>query len=381
MTSYIAYFLSSLLSKSSSCWKHQPNEYIRQLDLNEENMEVHNRSCIWTVSEMFFVESKVIINQEMVLSILYQLVSKFPVLRLQIRTSKEAMFFKEMGHVIPDLKTDESGNWISCFEEHSKIIFDSEKGPLWKCVFITNIEKSRLEDEHFKYQYGFLFVFHHAIMDGASVIIMLNEMQHLLNMRLKGKMSATENMAVSANMLSKPLQYYLASSKFSLKEKALDLCLFIPGLNSLICKAAAYCIGRSLKEENLYIKHIGVPANGDKCSSVKPIPFSKEETKRLLSACKKHGVTVQSALQTASVIALCNLLKNPLFSSEVDALPTTLTVDVGCTVNMKTILPAIPKANLGCYISMLLTHIQVADLIFGCWLMYVKHNCIKIKQL
>ena len=75
--------------------------------------------------------------------------------------------------------------------------------------------------------------------------------------------------------------------------------------------------------------------------------------------CKKHGATVQSALQTASAIALCNLLKNPLFSSDVESLPTLLKVDVGCIVNMKNILPEIPKADLGCYISTLLTSIQV----------------------
>ena len=61
------------MTKSSRSWRQGPDEYIRQLDLNKEYMEVHNRSCILIASEMFFIESKVTISKEIVLSTLYQL--------------------------------------------------------------------------------------------------------------------------------------------------------------------------------------------------------------------------------------------------------------------------------------------------------------------
>ena len=116
--------------------------------------------------------------------------------------------------MIPDLKMYESGNWMSCLKKHSVAIFDSEKGPLWKCIFISNLDNNRLEEKYFQKQCVFLLLTYLSSCYSRWCFCAY-EMQHLLNMTLKRKMSVTDDMVVSAKVLPKPLQYYLSSNEFS----------------------------------------------------------------------------------------------------------------------------------------------------------------------
>ena len=90
------------------------------------------------------------------------------------------------------------------------------------------------------------------------------------------------------------------------------------------------------------------------------ILFSKANTSRLAVACRHHGVTVQAALQTASAIALCRLLRNPNLSTNINALPHSLPLHIGCSVDMRNFYSQIPKGAVRCYVSMKDTELNVS---------------------
>ena len=358
MANYIGFIFNKILTNLGLYRKEPDVHYLRSLSPPEENYELYNRVGIWTSSRIVFIETKEAITREIMFTVLEYIIKMFPILRLKIKQSEEKMYWQQMEHITPDLQIDDSGDWMSCFAKHSNTVFDSETGPLWKYILITNVKIPNFDEEHFVHQYGLLFIFNHALLDGNSSLLIFQEIQQVLNAIFSGKIL---DMPQDAPLINKPLCYYMKSAGLTIKDKLFDFVLCLPGLKTLFCKLVRGFLVWNMEKENLYTKHIDVPINGVKCTAVRPIPFSKEETEKLLSACKKHQVTVQSALQTASAIALCNLLRNPLLSSNTETLPSTLSVDVGCAANMKNLLADIPKKTLGCYISMLYAKLEVGE--------------------
>ena len=333
---------------------------VRPLGLLEELMERDNKENIMMMTRVFFLESKQEIKKEYVKLTLDHLVQKYPILRMKICEQRGKAYWCEMQDFKPDIAFDESGNWTAVFEDNSTATFASETGPLWRVIFISNVKSPYTDKQNFKYQYALLFGCHHALFDGRSNLLVFNEFQHVLNTLISGGVLHLP-LVVTAENLGRPLDEYV-TPQLTFWEKTICFLHSIPIVSSFVRWIQTQQLRKLFQQENLYMKHVGnyllKPQNK---TSVKQIVLTKQESQDLFAVCKKRGVTVQSMLQTASSMALCQILTHPVLCHDTPNIPNLLSVHVNCMLGMKSILKDIPQDSLGYFAVVLPCKLDISE--------------------
>ena len=101
-------------------------------------------------------------------------------LRMKIVEKGGRRYWSEMGDSKPEVRMQGGGDWLSCFEQNSVMKYDTETGPLWRVTLVSDVEGDLIDHMNFKYQYAFVFCFHHSICDGKASLMILNDLQVLL---------------------------------------------------------------------------------------------------------------------------------------------------------------------------------------------------------
>ena len=88
------------------------------------------------------------------------------------------------------------GKNVVFFHHKNKDIFDSENGPLWKCIFLPNASINNNGAENLlKYNCALIFVQDHAINDGVGTVQMMKDFLFILNQLLAGKKNGNKSIS------------------------------------------------------------------------------------------------------------------------------------------------------------------------------------------
>ena len=362
MTAILGY----LLQKCCQAIYHRqrgtlPNDCIRELGFLESNFEDLHKDGLLMVMRVVFLESKVLVTKEAVSEVLMYLTNKHPMLRMKIVEKGGKRYWSEMGDFKPDVAMQGDGDWLRCFEQNSVMTYDTDRGPLWRVTVVSAVEGDMIDDKNFSYQYAFVFGFHHSICDGKASLMIINDLQVLLNEYFGADWDHTTQSypVVSASQLAKSADFYFPL-KFSFGQMLFAYMFKIPVVSWVIQKVCEVRLLKMFRQKHDFVEHVDiVDLEENKQTSVKQIPFTKEETSQLFAACKTHSVTVQCVVQAAFCLALYRSLRNPAISRDPDQLDPQQKILVNCSMSLKNVLTNIPQEAVGCYISSLCCNINV----------------------
>ena len=257
------------------------------------------------------ITSSVPLTPTIINETLKHLMKMHTLLRMCIRKNEDGVlsFYKMAKNTSNSIEAEvrEETDWetVIYLNQRKGDIFDSENGPLWKCIFLPNATIKNDSDENLlKYNSALIFVQDHAINDGVGTVFMMKNFMFILNQLLAGKKLETN---ISPPVL--PLEYFL-NQKFPMNVIKKCLIIFLQTLLSFECITSCIIWVKSKFETNILFERLEGERNS-KC--VKTTRFhvhilKAKETKRLVQACRNNGCTVQGIIQAASNKALADIL-------------------------------------------------------------------------
>ena len=303
----------------------------RQLGYCEMYYAEMGKSGIHNVSFVLHLQSDMPLTEHVVHNALIKLWKTQP--SLQMRLVKEGNWFtymRKMEEVIVDFEVCTSTNWKGVMEEDVGKVFDAENGPLWRVQFLPEVTYENEQNP------ACIFTFHHSIVDGISCCQLF---EHFLGILGESVGKAMNDLPLRPSAILPPMESFVQSSFFIKTLK----------WNKYVLLSSAICVLHSLVEKLFfgYLCKKKTPETIPKLTKILTTELSKEQTSKLLQACKKHGVTVHVALQTAVSIADIMLFKGGKITEHLRAISA---------VNMRPYLTTgFPQNYLGFYVMLLFT--------------------------
>ena len=300
------------------------------------------------ISYALHIQSVEQLTEDIIQKALLALSQKQPLLRMRLgREGQWFSYMKEMADFKIDFKTCMSSNWTEVMEDELKPIFDAESGPLWRVRFLPEAAFPVEPHEKSSLKVCCIFTIHHAIADGISCSHLFAEFVSFLHEILSNNIISPLRMPILP-----PMECYVDSvicrsiidtMKWHLTGHKLSVVLFILGMI------------RKLAVDQPIVKNPEeIRANDIKpCHKSKliPVELNEKETSKLLTACKKHKVTVHSFVQTAACIAHASL-PNPR--------KTNNPIKISTPINMRPYLGLdFPTDYLGCYSTIISQNVTV----------------------
>ena len=265
--------------------------------------------CRSTITTAWGITSTKPITISVVNQTLRNLINKHNLLTMCIRKSKDTVphFFKMDSDALDNIEAvicyDEQ--WESAVEKtRDPEVFDAEKGPLWKCIFLPNASISH--SKHIQnYSCVIIFLLDHAITDGLGTVQLLKDFITILDQTLLGKA-----LNIEFSQPIQPLDYFLEKSyPLSFMQRTLVL------LGQILC-SFKFVVKFIIWVENTwfpnyFIQQFGLERKKNpksrKTTQVHLQILNKQETRNVIVSCKKNGCSVQGALQAASTIAMLQI--------------------------------------------------------------------------
>ena len=319
----------------SSTNMHVKGPYSRRLGYKEMYYAEMGKSGIHNVSFILHLQSDMALTESVVREALITLLKTQP--GLQMRLGKEGHWFtymKKMDDVIVDFTVNTSTNWKGVMEEDVGKVFNAENGPLWRVRFLPEVTYENEQNP------AFIFTFHHSIVDGISCCHLF---EHFLGIISGSAGKAMNELPLTPSAILPPMESFVQSDSFIKTFK----------WNKYMLLSSAICVLHSLVEKLFfgYLCKKKTPETIPKLIKIMTTELSKEETSKLLQACKKHGVTVHVALQTAVSIADIMLFKGGKITEHLRAISA---------VSMRPYLTSgFPQNYLGFYATLLFTDTKI----------------------
>ena len=210
---------------------------------------------------------------------------------------------KEMADFKIDFKTCMSSDWIEVMEDELKPIIDAESGPLWRVRFLPKATFPVEPHEKSSLKVCCIFTIHHAIADGISCSHLFADFVSFLNEILSNNI-----ISPLPKPILPPMEYYVysvicRSIKNTMKWKLCGYKWYV--IYFTLCMIRKIAGDQPIVEnpEDIQTDDLKPPHQ----SKIIPVELNEKETSKLLSACKKHKVTVHSFVQTAACIAHASL--------------------------------------------------------------------------
>ena len=278
----------------------------------------------------------------------------------QPNTSSSEMYFVDMGSdamerfVVTQIERED---WQTVLENDLLQRTNHEAGPLWSLSFIPNItyaafqpflkegnkwtnrpftdhNLTSISDEKsqvVKTESVLAFSVHHGVADGTYRTRLLVELVEILDHILAGTevpMKESEVNHCVANHLS----------AFTWREMILMrlACMF---------KHAIPLLLRHIVPKNTFIERMGAESSRTLVASrsrILPEEWSREFSKAFVEACKRHGCTVQGALNVACGVAMAKVMSK-------NEVPYEATVMITVPVNLRPHLKDVPLDAPGVY--------------------------------
>ena len=309
----------------------------RRLGYLEKVYAQEARKGFGNISYALHIQSVEQLTEDIIQKALLALSQKQPLLRMRLgREGQWFSYMKEMADFKIDFETCMSSNWIEVMEDELKPIFDAESGPLWRVRFLPEAAFPVKPHEKSLHKVCCIFTIHHTIADGISCCHLFADCVKALNEILSNNIISPLRMPILP-----PMEYYIDSiTSKSIKDTMnWNLTGYIWSVTYFIV-----CMIRRIAGDQPIIKNLeDIQTNDLKPphqSKLIPAELDEKETSKLLSACKKHKVTVHSFVQTAACIAYVRLP---------NARKTSNTVKTITAINMRPYLGSdFPSDYLGC---------------------------------
>ena len=312
----------------------------RRLGYSEKVFAQDARKGFGNISYALHIQSVEQLNEDIIQKALLALSQKQPLLRMRLgREGQWFSYMKEMADFKIDFKTCMSSNWTEVMEDELKPIFDAESGPLWRVRFLPEAAFCVEPHEKSLLKMCCIFTIHHTIADGISCCHLFADFVKVLNEILSNNIISPMRMPILP-----PMEYYIDSiNSKSIKDTMnWNLTGYTWSVTYFIV-----CIIRKLAGDKAIVQTLeDIQTNDLKPphqSKLIPAELDEKETSKLLSACKKHKVTVNSFVETAACIAYASLPNTK---------KTNNTIRTSTAINIRPYLSLdFPSDSLGCYVT------------------------------
>jgi NRPS condensation-like uncharacterized protein len=225
---------------------------------------------------------------------LEMLMKRYQTLRMRYVNGSErsVKYFVEMENALVDFMQLDNSDWVPVLEKELKTLFHSSNGPLWRVRMLESREEDGI------HRVPLVFSFHHGLLDGISIMKVYKEFLGFMDAIAAGDEPTFECIPLSPS---------------------LDTCLGIKPWGRVVLSIASLGIrlllrtrfrpDRSPKMISNFLAACR-PSEPDHTTTVHPIAFSAEETRRILAKSKEMGVTVHGTCTASAAVAFQKLLLN-----------------------------------------------------------------------
>ena len=287
----------------------------------------------------------------------------------QPNTSSSEMYFVDMGSdamerfVVTQIERED---WQTVLENDLLQRINHEAGPLWSLSFMPNVTYTAFQpflkegniwtnrpytdhnltgisdekSQDVKTESVLVFSVHHGVADGTYRTRLLVELEEILDHILAG---------TEVPVIESDLSHRIADHISALTWREMILmrlaCVFKHVIPSVI---------RLIDPKNAFIQRMGAESARTLVASrsrILPVEWSREFSKAFVEACKRHGCTVQGALNVACGVAVAKVMSK-------DEVPYDTTVGIGIPVNLRPHLKDLPLDAPGVYFGALETKMK-----------------------
>ena len=290
------------------------------------------------ISYALHIQSVEQLTEDIIQKALLALSQKQPLLGMRLgREGQWFSYMKEMADFKIDFKTSMSSDWTEVLEDELKPIFDAESGPLWRVRFLPKAALPVKPHEKSVHNVCCIFTIHHAIADGIACCYLFADLVSFLNKIVSNNITSPLPMPILP-----PMEYYIDSINSKSIRDTMNWNL--TGYKLSVTYFIVCMIRKLVGDQPIVQTPEDIQSNDLKPphqSKLIPAELDEEETSKLLSACKKHKVTVHSFVQTAACIAYVRLPNARKINNAIK----TITA-----INMRPYLGSdFPSDYLGCY--------------------------------
>ena len=297
------------------------------------------------LGNMLLIGSKQPIKEFHIRKALKNLMHIHPLLRMRIQHINNKPWFKPLENFEPPLIVSEIKDWVQVFEKELLFKFGTLGETVqWRVTYLPNARVSETSKKH-PFDCVLIFTFNHTIIDGISYMWLFNALLDLLSFEL-----GNEAPKFTELPLLPPIDSYLiAETKLDvlsqIKHFILKYLSSLKPLRPALTKNIAKQSGT-----NTFVEKFGTEKqrhpNLEIKSCIIPTCLSTMDTSLLISQCRKHGVTVQSAVQAAASFAVSRLWDELTPGEDV----RNITVHTGLPMNLRNEFKyLVQPQHLGCY--------------------------------
>ena len=323
--------VQSLFKKSISIWPlDSMNVYgtnSRQLGNGESFFSHHHFNFCYGL----VLNSKDQLTESVIWKALLALIQTQIPLRMRLVKGRHWFtHMREMEDFVLDFKVCTNTDWKAVMEEEVVKTFDVEHGPLWSVRFLPRITYENDQPNSGAFKAACVFTFNHSIMDGCSCCHFLNDFINII-----GGVSEKNKFLSKPMPLLPPVEFYGPTDSYK----------NVLGWNMILSIFSLKIFTSLINKLKIWKDNKVIPPH---CKLL-TTELTQEQTSHLLSACRKHKVTVTAAFQTAASLAEVRINKSGKVTKNV------------CTpVNMRPHLSlTFPPEYLGFYTSILMTTTEI----------------------
>nr|UPI41564.1 AT2 [Erythropodium caribaeorum] len=327
----------------------------RLMEPTEDCLEELHQLGAGNVATVLRLCSKISLSTDHVNEALEHLLRKHPLLRVAIAReacdSSSKRFFQEVCVDVTKVLTrnEKSANhWKQVFEESCGVVFDTTTGPLWSATWLQEC----FDYNSNTYNNTFIFICHHAIVDGTSALNIAKHFTDSLNFIAEGN----DEFDYNSYPLTPGLHTLLARD---LDWKTWQKCLMIPSILKL-CLRLFLPLQARFSSQDLFLSNF--PPVSLKFPEVESrtrvilMRFSEEEVGQLVNCARQNNSTVSGALSVACHIALVKMVQDG------DQLGKEIDIAWKCAVNCRrTIESGLNENYLGCFVSAFYHKLKVSS--------------------
>ncbi|XP_002736102.1 uncharacterized protein LOC100366610 [Saccoglossus kowalevskii] len=279
-------------------------QHCRKMDFMEQ-LSCSLEGSGTNVSMPFVVESKYPLTEDILRKSAILLSRRHPLLRSKViketkaGSSKIELFFGPMDEKdVVDIRTVDQIDWADTQAADGTILHNCETGPLWRIWFMKSIEISKEESE-FGHQYrtNLVLGIHHGIMDGNSGVRLIDDLLTFLGM-------VHDNPDDLPSVESLPL---IPGCYDLMPPRSITLPWY--KIYKLIAMGLK---GMTSSKQNMYAKYnkesLDSRSDCERQVHIHPLIFDRALTSKIVSQCRKNGVTVNSMFMVASAIAAAKFI-------------------------------------------------------------------------
>jgi hypothetical protein len=311
------------LSRSLGTWE----------DLIYEGERLH--TSFLTVVNRFTLRCRAKIEEYHVRNALVKIMQRFPMLRMGVITkldngsSQPTKWFAEVEKNVPNLERVATADVDYVAEQELATNFESDK-PLWR---IKMFPLSEHDDE---FEQKFIFSFHHCVIDGASIMRIMQSFLDNLELELRD-LAADETGSLplmpSRDVLFREKMLLTTWDKIRMKVDAVVCDVF---------RLADDPIAQLMQE---YFKPALI-LKSTTCSV--NFHLTQDETKSVISNCKERGLKVNGAITAAATVALRRLLLRHHVIEQLQS----ISIRTEFYVNLRrTVVPVISDDHIGLHMT------------------------------